>query len=174
MMVRFIKLTSSGSGWTENTPYGFQGGSDGKLPGVWGLIFDTSGNLYGTTVWGGAGGGGTVFQLIPSAGSWTFNLLYSLSGSNGGGPWNGPLIMDSAGNLYGTTAKGKSSYGFGNVFELSPSNGGWTYTSLHQFTGGSDGKDPYGGVVLDAGGNLYGTTGGGGAYGYGVVWEITP
>jgi len=81
--------------------------------------------------------------------------------------------MDSAGNLYGTTY-GEGAYGVGSVFKLTPSNGGWTYTSLHDFTGGNDGGTLYGGVTLDANGNLYGTTNQGGAYGAGVVWEITP
>ncbi len=83
------------------------------------------------------------------------------------------------GNLYGTTSE-DGAYGYGNVFKLSPSNGGWTYTSLYDFTGGNDGKYPYSNVALDAKGNLYGTTNSGGtgsgcaAGGCGVVWEITP
>ncbi len=95
--------------------------------------------------------------------------------------------MDAAGNLYGTTANGgqpdcNGSFGCGNVFKLTPGNGGWTYTSLHNFTGLSDGGYPYAPVILDANGNLYGTTPFGGtsyycsAYGIGcgVVFEITP
>jgi uncharacterized repeat protein (TIGR03803 family) len=81
--------------------------------------------------------------------------------------------MDAAGNLYGTTYW-DGAYASGAVFKLTPSNGGWTYTSLHDFTGGSDGADPISNVVFDANGNLYGTTSYGGAYNYGVVWEITP
>ena len=86
---------------------------------------------------------------------------------------HGNLAMDGAGNLYGTTYC-DGAYGYGNVFKLAPSSGGgWTYSSLHDFTGGSDGKGPYARVVLDAKGNLYGTAVLGGANGYGVVWEIT-
>src|SRR5208337_3429117 len=81
------------------------------------------------------------------------------------------LVMDSAGNLYGTTTGGQN--GMGNVFELTPSSGGWRYTSLHDFTGGSDGAVPIATPAFDANGNLYGTTSQGGANGYGVVWEIT-
>ena len=81
--------------------------------------------------------------------------------------------MDGAGNLYGTTV-GAGAYGYGSVFKLSPSNDGWTYTSLHDFTGGIDGAYPYGSVILDANGNVYGTASGGGAYGRGVAFEITP
>jgi uncharacterized repeat protein (TIGR03803 family) len=83
------------------------------------------------------------------------------------------LAMDSAGNLYGTTY-GDGAHGVGSVFKLTPSNGGWTYTSLHDFTGGDDGGTPEGDVTLDANGNLYGTTDIGGAYGAGVVWEFSP
>jgi len=139
-----------------------------------GLIFDQAGNLYGSASSGGSGNGGTVFELMPSNGNWNFNLLYSLSGS--GGSRNGPLrslTMDAAGNLYGTTYS-DGAYGAGSVFKLKPSNGAWTYTDLYDFTGGDDGANPYGGVTLDANGNLYGTTAFGGASDAGVVWEITP
>jgi uncharacterized repeat protein (TIGR03803 family) len=81
--------------------------------------------------------------------------------------------MDAVGNLYGTTLL-DGAYGQGNVFKLIPSNGEWLYTSLHDFTGGSDGSQPYGQVTLDANGNLYGTASIGGPDNKGVVWEITP
>ncbi len=82
--------------------------------------------------------------------------------------------MDGAGNLYGTTFCDGAN-GVGNVFELTPSGNSWTYTSLHDFTFGSDGELPNSNVVIDANGNLYGTTmQEGGELGYGVVWEITP
>ena len=176
------KLTPSGSGWIENVLYGFQGGNDGAHPYA-GLILDPSGNLYGATVWGGSGGSGTVFMLTPSGSAWKYTLIYSFTGGScgnaGRGPW-GTLVMDGAGNLYGTTYC-DGAYNFGNVWELSPSNGGWTYTSLHDFTGGSDGGNPVSNVVFDTSGNLYGTASTGGAtggkcgnVGCGVVWEITP
>jgi uncharacterized repeat protein (TIGR03803 family) len=87
------------------------------------------------------------------------------------------LTMDAAGNLYGTTRDGGMySYSCGNVFKLTRSSGGWTYTSLHDFTCQDEslGYSPMGGVILDANGNLYGTTYQGGALGWGTVWEITP
>jgi uncharacterized repeat protein (TIGR03803 family) len=162
-------------GCTQNVLYSFQGGSDGgNLIGS--LIFDNSGNLYGTTYWGGEGGG-TVFKLTPSGASWTYSLIYNLTG--GGGP-AASLTMDAAGNLYGTTAA-DGAYGAGSVFKLTPSNGGWTETDLYDFTGGSDGANPWSNVTFDANGNLYGTTLGGGYTGgncfpggCGVVWEFTP
>jgi len=163
------QLTPSGSGWAENTLYNFQKATDGASP-YGGVIFDSSGNLYGTTSFNGPAGAGTVFELTPSNGSWTFTVLHSFAGNNG--PYGG-LTMDAAGNLYGTTY-GDGAHGYGNVFELSPSNGGWTYTDLYDFTGGSDGGYPFGTVAVGANGNLYGTTGYFGNDGYGVVWEITP
>ena len=85
--------------------------------------------------------------------------------------------MDAVGNLYGTS-NNSGVYAYGNVFKLSPSNGGWTYTSLHDFTGGSDGGYPESNLIFDASGNLYGTASGGGTGpcfgGCGVIFEITP
>jgi len=86
--------------------------------------------------------------------------------------------MDSAGSLYGTTYN-DGAYGYGSAFKLTPSGSGWTFTDLHDFTGGSDGGNVWSNLVLDANGkdqevNLYGTTFSGGANGYGVVFEITP
>ena len=166
------QLSPSGSGWTGQTLYAFTGGSDGADP-YGGLILDPSGNLYGTTQLGGSGGGGTAFELTPANGGWTLNTLYGgFSPGCCGGPYD-KLVMDAAGNLYGTTASG-GAYGGGNVFKLTHGIGGWTYTSLYDFTGGSDGANPISTLVFDANGNLYGTAAYGGAYGNGVVFEITP
>jgi uncharacterized repeat protein (TIGR03803 family) len=175
------ELSPNGSGWTEAVLYSFQCGSDGESP-VGGLIFDASGNLYGTTSVGGAGKGGTVFELTPSGSNWTFQLLYSLNYSGTqDSPYPGPtgiLAMDASGSLYGTAVL-DGAYEYGSVFKLTPSNGGWTYASLHDFTGGDDGGDPYGNVTFDTAGNMYGTASIGGTNlcfgaGCGVVWEITP
>lgn len=166
-----FQLTPSGNGWTEKILYAFQRGSDGGLPQA-GLIMDHSGNLFGATTDGGSGGGGTVFELMPQGGGWTFKLLYSFSGGSQCGPLRS-LAMDASGNLYGTT-KCDGSHGYGNVFELMPSGGGWTYKDLYDFSGGTDGANPYSNVVFDAAGNLYGTAEAGGSLGHGAVWEITP
>jgi uncharacterized repeat protein (TIGR03803 family) len=160
-------------GWTEKSPYSFADGNDGGYP-LSGLIFDQEGNLYGATTDGGTGGGGTVFVLTPSGGSWTYSVLSNLAGTPGGCGPEGNLVMDQAGSLYGTTMC-DGAYGFGSVFKLTPtSQPPWTYTSLHDFTGGNDGGYPLGvNVILDTNGNLYGTSSGGGTSGQGVVWEIT-
>ena len=125
---------------TQKVLYSFTGGADGSQP-TQGLIFDQAGNLYGATSEGGAYGHGTVFQLTPSSdGSWTESVLYSFTGgSDGDYPNWGGLAFDTANNLYGTTNIG-GAYGAGTLFELSPnSDGTWTESVLHHFTGKSDG-----------------------------------
>jgi uncharacterized repeat protein (TIGR03803 family) len=164
-----FELSPSGGAWTQKVLYTFQGGDDGGQP-VAGLIFDNSGNLYGATASWGTGGGGTVFELAPAGGSWAFSVLASLTGSDGP---VASLTMDAGGKLYGTTFM-DDSYGYGSVFMLTPSGGEWTYTDLHDFTGGTDGGYPGGGVVLDASGSLYGTTVLGGSNGFGIIYQITP
>ncbi len=177
------KLSPSGSGnWTKTTLYNFQCTSDGSAP-YGGLIFDSAGNLYGTTNFGGANMVGTVYELSPAGGgSWTFHLVYSLQYQGTFdfllyGP-TGSLAIDSSGSLYGTAVL-DGAFGVGSVFKLTPSNGGWTYTSLHDFSGGTDGDQPFGNVLVDANGNVYGTASQGGLSGAcggpgcGTVWKIT-
>lgn len=166
------RLTPSGSGWAENILYNFQADEDGAFP-FGGMVFDSEGHLYGTACALGANGGGTVFELTPSNGVWTFAVLFGLSGSgNLPGP-SASLTMDAGGNLYGTAMR-DGAYNYGSVFKLTPSMGGWIYTDLHDFTGRSDGEYPYSNVIFDASGNLYGTAQGGGIGKQGVVWNITP
>lgn len=158
-----FELSPTGSGWKESILYSFQGGADGGNPNG-DLVFDQFGNLYGTTTTKGADGKGTVYELSPSAGGWTLTTLYSFSAPCAG------LTMDVSGNLYGADPGG-GAFGYGNVFKLAPSNGGWVYTDLYDFTDSN--ADAPCSVIRDAKGNLYGT-GGGGTYGGGIVWEITP
>ncbi len=159
-----FKLSPDG---TETALYTFTGGSDGANP-LAGLIADSSGNLYGTTAFGGASGNGVVFKLSPSG---TETVLHAFSGfpSDGGTP-EGGLIADSSGNLYGTTAIGGAS-GNGVVFKLSASG---TEPVLYSLKGGSDGGTPVAGLIADSGGNLYGTTFAGGASNSGVVFKLSP
>ena len=167
-----FELSPSGSGWTEKVLYSFEGGNDGGFPYA-GLVFDSSGNLYGATSDGGSGGGGTVFRLTPAGtGDWTFSLGFSFAGPAGYrcGPV-GTLIMDQLGNLYGATRCDGANEA-GNIFKLAPRS--WIYDSLHEFTSGNDGGLPYGVLSIDAHGALYGTAEVGGTYNWGVVWEITP
>jgi len=142
---------------------------------------DRQHNLYGTTENGGStsqackstGGCGVIFKLTPSSGgAWTESILHSFAGgSDGSIPYSG-LIQDAAGNFYGTTIEGGSK-NVGTVYELSPSGSTWTLTVLHNFTGNPDGKTPYGGVIFDSLGNLYGTTYDGGS-GSGIVYQLSP
>jgi len=166
-----FELKPSGSGWAESTIHGFTyHGDDGATP-QGGLIFDSAGNLYGTTVHIPAGGG-SVFEMLPSGGVWSYDFLYGLSGGIDLGPYD-KLLMDASGNLYGTTL-GDGRYGYGSVFKLTQSDGGWTYTSLHDFTGGVDGANPMCRLAFDSTGNLYGTASSGGTRGLGVAFQITP
>jgi len=165
------QLSRSGSGWVETTLYTFLGDFDGSEP-VAPVLLGAAGNLYGATLGAGPHNDGTVFKLQPSGEDWIFSLVYGFDqGRIYGGP-SGNLLMDARGNIYGTTWSG-GAFAQGSVFKLSPVAGGWTYTSLHDFTG-EDGSLVYGGPTMDASGNLYGTAAMGGQYGHGVVWKITP
>jgi uncharacterized repeat protein (TIGR03803 family) len=135
------------------------------------LISDKSGNFYGAATEGGTGGGGTVFELSPSNGNWTFTVLYSVPGWGISGTFR-DLLRDASGNLYGTThCDGNNSAG--TVYKLAPSGSTWTYTLLYTFTGGSDGLYSFSNLALRLG-SLYGTTAYGGSQGAGVVFQITP
>jgi uncharacterized repeat protein (TIGR03803 family) len=178
-----FELSPSAGGWTEKVLYSFTNAhGDGGHPHA-GLIFDSVGNLYGTAATGGSlgpncfvSGCGTVFQLSPSGNSWTETTLLKFTGANGADPV-APLVMDAAGNLYGTSRDGLNGY-WGSVFELSPAGNGWTTTILHVFLGngapGGDGLAPVSGLIVDSSGNLYGTTSYGGQAGWGTVFQITP
>ena len=159
--------------WKETVLHSFGGSGDGFYPGA-SLIFDSYGNLYGTTGRGGAYDKGTVFELMPQLhGVWKLKLLHSFNGSDGWAPVC-TLTMDSVGNLYGTTNEGGASSG-GTVFEVKPnSDGSWTETVLHSFGGSQDGSYPFAGVVLDPDGNLYGTTSSGGPNSSGIAFELMP
>jgi uncharacterized repeat protein (TIGR03803 family) len=172
----FELIPTSGGGWKEAVLHAFDNnGIDGDPPGWGTLAMDRAGTLYGTTAGGGCCGG-VVFKLTPQTdGHWKETILYDFKGgASGFGPGAG-VVMDKAGNLYGTTVYGgSSSCGCGVVYKLAPTaKGKWTYTVLHTFTG-NDGAQPDANLILDSQGNLYGTTATGGANGGGVVFELTP
>jgi uncharacterized repeat protein (TIGR03803 family) len=179
----FELILTEGEGWKENVLYDFGNGTDGGGPSA-SLIFDGAGNLYGTTTGGGAYGVGTVFELSPQAGAdWSEKVLHSFddNGEDGYSPV-ASVVFDHAGNLYGTTFEGGFSvFSIGTAFELTPEvGGGWSEKILHQFIDGPynnhDGNFVYAGLILDATGDLYGTTFGGGCcnkhYG-GTVFELS-
>ncbi|MGB9199251.1 MAG: choice-of-anchor tandem repeat GloVer-containing protein [Terriglobales bacterium] len=161
------------SGWTETSLHDFQLGSDGGVP-YGGLVFDASGNIFGSTTDGGSSGsdgGGTIFELTPNGTSWTFNTIYALAGWGISGTFR-DLLLDASGNIYATTHC-DGAYNAGTVYKLTNSEGIWSYTELYTFTGGSDGLYSFSNLVADKQGHLYGTTNQGGS-GYGVVFEVTP
>jgi uncharacterized repeat protein (TIGR03803 family) len=202
-----FELSPSGSSWTETVLYSFGISPDGANP-VNGLLMDAAGNLYGSTYGGGAGGNGTVFQMTLSGGTWTEKTIYethsnyaglAMDGAgnifgtdwqsafklspNGSGGWkpavisifasginpNGTLVFDNAGNLYGTTYAGG---GNGNVYKLSPgTRGAWKKTVLYSFSA-SGPNHPLAGIVFDSAGNIYGTTTQGGVHHAGNVFEL--
>ena len=157
------------AGGNNTALYSFTGGLDGAAPGS-GLLRDTQGNLYGTTVNGGSLGHGVVFKLDPT-GNETVLHDFNQGIFDGFEPRSG-LTRDAVGNFYGTTTYGETGGGNGTVYKLTPDG---TFTLLHSFTWGADGAFPWAGVILDKAGNLYGTTTrGGGSCDCGVVFKITP
>jgi uncharacterized repeat protein (TIGR03803 family) len=186
-----FELTPNSSGWTYSVLHIFQGGQDGAHP-VGSLVSDTAGNLYGATAAGGdaqscAGGCGTVFELTPSGEKWTESVLYSFQGGGDAEVPAGGMVFDNAGNLYGATINGGTGCNFscGTVFELSPGSGsGWTEKILYNFKGvlgNPDAAYPDTGLTIDALGNLYGGSRGGGAGpcggsdgGCGTIFEVSP
>lgn len=173
-----FELTRLGHGkWEEHVLYSFQGGVDGYDPNG-NLVFDSAGNLYGTTSWGGKSsncssfGCGTVFELSPrSNGTWSKTVLHDFQNTPDGADPEGNLIFDAAGNLYGATL-GDTIRDYGTVFELSPmSDGTWTLTVLHNFQG-SDGVGPSA-VIFGHGGSLFATAGGGSDQ-HGIAFQLSP
>ena len=150
---------------TESVLYSFTGGSDGANPQT-DLIADATGNLYGTASAGGASGCGTVFKIKRNG---HFTVLYAFKCRPDGFTPNGGLVLDAAGNLYGTTYGGGGS-NEGTVFKLAPDG---TETILYAFPGGSDAAYPVAGLIADQNGNLFGTTYGGGNAALGTVFKLT-
>jgi uncharacterized repeat protein (TIGR03803 family) len=175
-----FQLTASDGNWKEKVLLRFKG-LKGQFPDS-GVITDDEGNLYGTAS-GHYGGYGIVFNLTPGAnGNWSASVLHAFVGGNDGQYPDGGLVRDAAGNLYGTTVLGGGhqscgdKLGCGTVYELSPpraKGGKWKEKILYRFKGKSDGGNPSASLIFDKAGNLYGTTSGGGAHGWGTVFEMT-
>ncbi|MFZ0687743.1 MAG: choice-of-anchor tandem repeat GloVer-containing protein [Terriglobales bacterium] len=206
---------NANGGWNESVIHNFAEGPDGGFPIYSGVIFDTAGNLYGTTYIGGKYKQGVVYELSPDGTNWKETILHTFTGGADGGRPEAGLVMDKSGNLYGVTIEGGSN-NHGTIFELSPSDGIWTEqvlrepgtehgaltidaegnlygitvntvfqlsadskgvwksTTIHAFDGPSDGRDPQGTLVFDTSGNLYGTTYSGGVAQNGTVFKLTP
>jgi len=170
-----FQLKLSGDTWIETPLHSFEDDAGGTQP--WGSpVFDAAGNFYSTTTNLDVACCSSFFKLTLSGNGWGFSNELMLTQTRPG-PF-ASLTMDKAGNLYGTTFGGGT--GCGTVFELTPSGNGWSYKDLHDFVSGpfcnngQDGAFPLSEVTIDAKGNLYGTTSGGGKFGYGVVWKLTP
>ena len=182
------QITSNGDGtWNEHKLHTFgMNSADGAYPNAE-VIMDSAGNLYGTTTSGGnytcdSAGCGTAYELTPNGnGTWAESKIHNFgaNAADSAVPW-GPLVLDNSGNLYGTTEHGGNyqcdTGTCGTIFRLtSNGSGGWTAVKVHNFgTESSDGTNPYGGLIFDASGNLYGATYTGGDYGVGAVFIVTP
>jgi uncharacterized repeat protein (TIGR03803 family) len=156
-----FKVTPSG---TETILYSFAGGSDGEHPYA-GVIQGNDGNFYGTTYQGGSSGFGTVFKITPSG---IETILYTFAGGSDGANPEAGLVQGSDANFYGNTFQGGTS-GFGTVFKITPSG---TETVLHSFAGSSDGANPSANLLQSSDGSLYGSTGAGGAGGFGTFFKV--
>lgn len=155
--------------WTETVLYRFSSASDGVYP--LGLAMDANGNIFGSTINGGANTWGSVYELTRSDGSWNKTTLWAFTGDSDGGTPSSPVLLDTAGNVYGTTRFG--GIGDGTVFKVSQSNGVWTATALHAFNRDSEGGIPVG-LMFDSAGNLYGGTSEFGTGGGGTVYKLHP
>jgi uncharacterized repeat protein (TIGR03803 family) len=166
--------------WIKTTLWSFgqHQNNDGLRPGYGDLVFDTAGNIYGTTEEGGATrplcgpGCGTVYMLSPSQESWGETLIYQFGDGPGFHPYAG-VTFDDHGNLYGTTLYG-GAMDRGLAYGLTSSNGAWSPTVLYNFSSENDGGSPNAGLVSDSEGNLYGATGSGGTGGGGTIFELSP
>jgi uncharacterized repeat protein (TIGR03803 family) len=184
-----FKLTYKTSGWVLNPLYSFGSGNDGAVPSGK-VIIGPDGSIYGATQEGGGCGFyrfgcGTIYNLRPKPTActtalcpWVESVIYRFNGTEGLFPTGG-MVFDASSDLYGTTSQGgdlncSPTYGCGTVYELMPSEQGWTHTVLYTFTGGADGGFPNCCLIFDQAGNLYGTTSQGGANGCGTFFELTP
>jgi uncharacterized repeat protein (TIGR03803 family) len=175
-----FELTKSGSTWKETVLHAFLGSAqkDGYVPQA-GLSFDTAGNLYGTTEYGGLNNSGTVFQLQPTKSSWKYKTIHQFNSTNGGLYYPiGGITQGPNGYYYGTTYYGGFAYNAGAVYRLFQARGVWVAQAVFFFLEGGDGTNPDSSLTMDSKGNMYGTTYGGGvtencSQGCGSVYKLT-
>jgi uncharacterized repeat protein (TIGR03803 family) len=172
-----FRLSPTPTGWVHTVLYSFTGGADGGEP-YKGVSLDREGNLYGTAVTGGSGscegGCGVAYKLTNSGGTWTQTVIHAFTGgADGSGP-GARLTVDRSGNVYGMAPTG-GAYGLGTIYKIHQEhNGAWNLKVIHAFTGGADGATGSAGRMILRRGHLYGAATTGGAYGSGVVFELTP
>src|SRR5438067_9606317 len=168
------KLTNNGGAWTQEVIHPFTGGDDGSGPGAR-LTVDRNGNIYGMAPTGGAYGAGTIYKIRRvHGGSWSFQVIHAFTGGADGGTGSAGRMILRNGRLYGAATTG-GTYGSGVVFELTPRGvGQWHFRTIYSFRGQPDGSFPYGGLLFDVSGNIYGTTYYGGANNIGAVYQLTP
>jgi uncharacterized repeat protein (TIGR03803 family) len=174
VLYELIPPTTNGAPWTHLVLHAFTNtANDGRLPNAPPVL--SSSTIYGVTQQGGLHDSGIVYQFVPGKSGGTYSVLYSF-GANNDASWpNGPLLLDSAGSLYGVASLG-GAFNAGAVFKLSQSGGSWTESILFSFGGGSQssGITPVGNLLFDSAGNLYGVTEAGGASQLGVAYELSP
>lgn len=174
----FELTPQTGGMWRETILHNFGHNSAGDPDGInplGGVAVDSSGNVYGTTYAGGTLNMGTVFKLAPVGGGlWKEIIIHNFEGADGKYPVAG-VTLDAAGHIYGIAQQGGQGNS-GAVYQLTPGpNGGWVRNVIHSFVrDGIDGAVATDGLTIDAAGNLYGTTHGGGLYGDGIVFEFSP
>jgi uncharacterized repeat protein (TIGR03803 family) len=168
------KLTHSGAKWTYRVIHAFTGGDDGSGPGAR-VTVDHAGNIYGMAPTGGAYGLGTIYKIRQgSHGAPAFKVIHAFTGGADGATGSAGRMVIRDGHLYGAATAG-GTYGSGVVFELTPrGRGEWDFSTIYSFRGQPDGSFPYGALLFDALGNIYGTTYYGGANGIGSVYQLSP
>ena len=169
-----FQLSPTPNGWVQTVLYSFTGGADGGEP-YKGVSIDRQGNLYGTAVTGGSGGCeggcGVVYKLTNSGGTWSQTVVHAFTGGDDGSGPGARVTLDRSGNIYGMTPTG-GTYGLGTIYKIA--SGSSDLDVIHTFTGGPDGSSGSAGRMLLRHGRLYGAATTGGAYGSGVVFELTP
>jgi hypothetical protein len=166
-----FELSNSSGAWNETVLHSFSN-TDGSIP-VGPLTMASSGKLFGSASNGGRDNFGAIFELLPQTGAWKFGAVHSFSGGNDGAYPDAPLVIDSAGNLYGTTSSGGFS-GYGTAFELTYTGATWHKSLLHSFTGSvDDGALPQG-LIWGGQSDLFGLATEGGHDGWGIAYELTP